>query len=77
MTAFLFHAATLKDQWTRYEEFYGELSHWIKDTENAMKVDSDLRASLDQKVQQLNKHRVSQPVSSSFISHKSHTPLRM
>ncbi|RUS81756.1 hypothetical protein EGW08_010510, partial [Elysia chlorotica] len=48
---------TLKDQWTCYEEFYGELSQWIKDTENAMKVDSDLRASLDQKLQQLNKHR--------------------
>ncbi|CAL1544282.1 unnamed protein product [Lymnaea stagnalis] len=49
--------ATLKEQWTRYEMFYEELSHWIKDTENNMKADSDLRATLDHKMQQLNAHK--------------------
>ena len=50
--------ATLRDQWTRYEEFYEQLNHWIKDTENAMKADSDLRASLQQKLEQINRHKV-------------------
>ncbi|KAH9507320.1 hypothetical protein Btru_056905, partial [Bulinus truncatus] len=48
---------TLKERWTRFEMFYEELSHWIKDTENTIKSESDLRANLDQKIVQLNNHK--------------------
>ena len=57
-TILFFYQGTLRDQWTKYEEFYEQLSHWIKDTENSMKADSDLRSSLDQKMEQLNRHKV-------------------
>ncbi|KAK0046935.1 nesprin-1, partial [Biomphalaria pfeifferi] len=48
---------TLKDRWTRFEMFYEELSHWIKDTENTIKSDSDLKSSLEQKQVLLNSHK--------------------
>ncbi|CAG5128719.1 unnamed protein product, partial [Candidula unifasciata] len=49
--------ATLKNKWTSYEEFYEQLSHWIKDTENTVKTNSELKTSLDHKKDQLSSHR--------------------
>lgn len=48
---------TLRDKWDRYEDLYEELSKWLNSTEAEMTADSGLRATLDQKITQLNKHR--------------------
>ncbi len=54
----LWFTENLRDQWHRYEEYYDELSHWIKDTEADMKADSEQKATFEDKMVQLDKQRV-------------------
>ena len=50
----------LIEEWHLYENQYEELSQWIKDTESDMKTESDLKATLEDKTEQLEKQQVSQ-----------------
>ena len=49
----------LRDEWYTYEEEYDKLNQWIKDTETEMKSDSELKATLEEKNIQLERHNVS------------------
>ncbi|ESO86156.1 hypothetical protein LOTGIDRAFT_167389 [Lottia gigantea] len=49
--------SNLSGKWQSYEEYYNELSKWIKDTETRMKTEADLCATLDQKHSQVLKQR--------------------
>lgn len=49
----------LRDEWYTYEEEYDKLNQWIKDTETEMKADSELKATLEEKNIQLERHNVS------------------
>ena len=51
-------------EWLRYEDEYGELIQWMKNTESAMKAESDLKASLEEKTNQYERQNVS--IHSSF-----------
>ena len=51
-------------EWLRYEDEYGELIQWMKNTESAMKAESDLKASLEEKTTQYERQNVS--IDSSF-----------
>lgn len=46
-------------EWLRYEDEYGELIQWMKTTENSMKAESELKASLEEKTIQYEKQNVS------------------
>lgn len=46
------------EEWHLYENQYEELSQWIKDTETDMKTESDLKATLEDKTEQLEKQQV-------------------
>lgn len=48
----------LMEEWHLYENQYDELSQWIKDTETDMKEESDLKATLEDKTEQLEKQQV-------------------
>lgn len=49
-------------EWLRYEDEYGELIQWMKTTENSMKAESELKASLEEKTIQYEKQNVSFPL---------------
>lgn len=49
----------LRDEWLVYEEDYDKLNMWIKETENEMKSDGEMKATLEEKSMQLEKQEVS------------------
>ncbi|CAH1803095.1 unnamed protein product, partial [Owenia fusiformis] len=47
---------SLAEKWHQYEVKYDTLSSWVKDTENSLKADGDLKDSLEEKQTILEKH---------------------